>query len=153
MGIIFCKCLCLNVVFNSDSEVVNRELISKAIICHLGSGRWRCVLVCAKFVFYNKKMAASTPTTTPEEDIEIYTPDHFRSKVWRYFGFEKIQGEITGKDKVVCRICRTKLSYHGATSNLRAHLSTLHPGKLQCDVDWYTALWWTKHIHLAFYTI
>lgn len=78
-------------------------------------------------------MAASTPTTAPEEEIEIYTPDHFKSNVWRYFGFENIQGKITGKDKVICRICRTKLSYHGTTSNLRAHLSTLHPGKLEVE--------------------
>ena len=85
------------------------------------------VLVCDDFVF--RTMAGSTPTTAPEEEIEIYTSDHFKSNVQRYFGFENIQGKITRKDKVICRICRTKLSYHGTTSNLRAHLSTLHPGK------------------------
>ena len=78
-------------------------------------------------------MAASTSTTAPEEEIEINTPDHFKSNVWRYFGFENIQGKITRKDKVICRICRTKLSYLGTTSNLRAHLSTLHPGKLEVE--------------------
>ncbi|XP_030221999.1 zinc finger BED domain-containing protein 1 [Gadus morhua] len=66
-------------------------------------------------------------------DNDIYTPDNLKSNVWRHFGFSNIQGKITKKDKVTCRICRTKLSYHGTTSNLRAHLSTLHTGKLEVE--------------------
>ncbi|XP_048124800.1 E3 SUMO-protein ligase ZBED1-like [Alosa alosa] len=75
-------------------------------------------------------MAAPT-TSTPDKELEIYTPDHLKSNVWRYFGFPKQEGKITSKDKVICKICRTKLVYHTTTSNLRAHLSTLHPGKLE----------------------
>ena len=67
-------------------------------------------------------MAAPKPTTTTPEEFEIYTPDHPKSNVWRYFGFPKEQGKITAKDKVICKICRTKLTYHTTTSNLRAHL-------------------------------
>ena len=44
--------------------------------------------------------------------------------MWRYHGFPKEQGKITTKDKVICKICRTKLAYHPMYSNLRAHLST-----------------------------
>ena len=127
--------------FFTAGEVVNCELISKAIVGHLGSCRWGCVLDCATFVFYSKKMAASTQTTAPEGEKEIDPPDHFKSKVGRYFGFEKIQGKITGKDKVICRICRTKFSYH-TTSNLRAHLSTLHPGKLHSTSIWRWLIHW-----------
>ena len=82
-------------------------------------------LVSAYFVFYTKTIAAPTPTTDPDE-VEIDTPDNLKSNVWRYFGFPKIQGKIK-----LCKICRTKLAYHATTSNLRAHLSTLHPGKLE----------------------
>ncbi|KAF0043275.1 hypothetical protein F2P81_004612 [Scophthalmus maximus] len=45
---------------------------------------------------FSKTMAAPTPTTAPEEEVEIYTPDNFKSNVWRYFGFPKIPGKITG---------------------------------------------------------
>lgn len=52
---------------------------------------------------FSKTMAAPTPTTAPEEEVEIYTPDNFKN-VWRYFWFPKIPGEITDKDKVLCKI-------------------------------------------------
>ena len=76
-------------------------------------------------------MAAPTPTTTTPEEFEIYIPDHLKSNVLYYFGFPKEHGKITNKDKVICKICRTKLTYNATTTNLRAHLSTLHPGKLE----------------------
>ena len=40
-------------------------------------------------------MAATKPTTTTPEEFEIYTPDHPKSNVWRYFGFPKEQGKRT----------------------------------------------------------
>ena len=32
---------------------------------------------------------------------------------------------------MICKIRKTKLAYHPTTSDLKAHLSTLHPSKLE----------------------
>ena len=51
------------------------------------------------------------------------------SYVWKYFGFEF---EVVNEKKVideklaVCRICKSKLKYHGGTTNLGNHLRAIH---------------------------
>lgn len=65
-----------------------------------------------------------------ENTPEITTPEHNRSVVWKYFGFPSEKGKITSKDRVICKLCQTGLKYHTTTSNMRAHLLTVHPGKL-----------------------
>ena len=61
---------------------------------------------------------------------EITTPDHLRSDMWKVFGFPSTHRKITNKDIVICRICKVQMKYHLTTSHLKAHLITLHPGKL-----------------------
>ena len=51
------------------------------------------------------------------------------SFVWKDFGFEFeiIEGKkVLDKTKAVCKICKTKLSYHGSTSTLGNHLRKVH---------------------------
>lgn len=62
--------------------------------------------------------------------MEITTRDNLRSDVWKVFGFQTIKGKITNKEVAICRICKIRMKCHSSTSNLRAHLTTLHPDKL-----------------------
>ena len=46
-----------------------------------------------------------------------------KSEVWEFF---------VKKDKsALCKICNKEYAYHGGTSNLRDHLTHVHPSKLQ----------------------
>ncbi|KAK0153071.1 Zinc finger BED domain-containing protein 1 [Merluccius polli] len=63
-------------------------------------------------------------------ETEFITPANLRSDVWNFFGFASLNGQIQSKKTVFCKICKAELTYHSTTSNLRAHLMTIHPGKL-----------------------
>lgn len=58
----------------------------------------------------------------------IPAPTHFKSKVWKHFGFYKLPGK-TERDmrKGVCKLCRGLVTYCGNTTNLQAHLARHHP--------------------------
>ena len=60
-------------------------------------------------------------------DVEITTPSHLRSDVWKVFGFPSKNGKITSKETAMCKVCKLAMKYHTTTSNLRNHVATLHP--------------------------
>ncbi|XP_054458167.1 E3 SUMO-protein ligase ZBED1-like [Anoplopoma fimbria] len=67
-----------------------------------------------------------------ESGREIITPRNLTSAVWRFFGFWAQRGKIVEpRHKVICKLCKVELAYHSTTSNMRAHLSTAHPGELE----------------------
>ena len=47
----------------------------------------------------------------------------------KFLGFRQKTKEKK-KNIVICRICKVQMKYHSTTSGLRAHLITIHPGKL-----------------------
>ncbi|KAL0151535.1 hypothetical protein M9458_053187 [Cirrhinus mrigala] len=55
-------------------------------------------------------------------------PSHFKSKVWKHFGFHKLPGnEQLDMSKAVCKLCRILVTYCGNTTNMSAHLARHHP--------------------------
>lgn len=68
--------------------------------------------------------------------------------IWNAMCGASLGSQIMSKDKVICKICRTKLVYYDAmTSNLRAHLSTLHPGKLEdCVATAFSVIFCSLHL-------
>ena len=65
-----------------------------------------------------------TGTTTSEETFH-YKGKRKVSDVWNYFVKKKEE------KKAQCKICGKQLAYHGGTSNLRDHLTNIHPVKYQ----------------------
>ena len=49
-----------------------------------------------------------------------------KSHVWKYFGFFSGEGGTPVKDKTVCRLCLSEVSYCKNTTNLRTHLERHH---------------------------
>ena len=43
------------------------------------------------------------------DEPEIITPEHFRSDVWKIFGFPGQNGKITSRETVICRICKGEM--------------------------------------------
>ena len=57
-----------------------------------------------------------------EETIIYGAGPHFKSDVWKHFGFYKRDGKLD-KTKAICKVCRTAVPYSSATTNLGTHLS------------------------------
>ena len=53
--------------------------------------------------------------------------DSVKSPVWQYFGFYKSSSGVIQREKAVCRLCHSQLSYSGNTTNLRTHVERHHP--------------------------
>jgi len=54
------------------------------------------------------------------------------SKIWKYIGFPTKNGQYIERDKwkqneIICGGCRKWFKYNGNTSNVRSHLSSVHP--------------------------
>ncbi|XP_067644540.1 uncharacterized protein [Eurosta solidaginis] len=69
-----------------------------------------------------------------EQTIE-YThtivPASMRSSYWKYFGFPSDSAnKILTRQKIICTLCGTAITYNKNTSNLRTHLIARHPEKL-----------------------
>ena len=117
-------CLLVNVVFNSDSEAFSClvKLWIASSLARLLVVIWApvgdvSILVSANFVYHNNgRTKAYNNYACGVRNLHSRPSE----KVWRYFWFLKEQGKITTKDKVICKICMTKLTYHATTSNLRA---------------------------------
>ena len=56
---------------------------------------------------------------------EIFSAGKLKSKVWKYFGFLKKDGQLDKTD-AICKLCRTGLKYTGSTTNLANHLRRHH---------------------------
>lgn len=60
--------------------------------------------------------------------VHIVPLKNARSKVWAYFGFvANSHGDILDKKKAICKICASTLAYSRNTTNLFAHLKSMHP--------------------------
>lgn len=70
------------------------------------------------------KMAGSSVPTDAE--LESITPENLKSVVWKNFGFPSTNGEITSRETVICKLCCKSLKYHSTTSNMSAHLHSMH---------------------------
>ena len=88
------------------------------------------------------KMADSTSVTDESDDHVVSDDDTRRdeliplegasSKIWKYFGFPGKDGQYIERDKrkrneVTCGRCKKRFKYNGNTSNMRSHLSAVHP--------------------------
>jgi hypothetical protein len=63
---------------------------------------------------------------------KLIVPDGMRSMYWKFFGFPATEQEqVITKQKIVCTVCKSILSYKGNTTNLRMHLKNKHPATLQ----------------------
>ena len=49
-----------------------------------------------------------------------------KSHVWKHFGFFSSEDGTPVKDKAVCRLCLSEVSYCKNTTNLRMHLERHH---------------------------
>lgn len=59
-------------------------------------------------------------------DPELFLPpSHFKSSVWKHFGFYKRDGNLD-KTHAICKICRAAIKYTGSTTNLITHLKHQH---------------------------
>ena len=123
-------CLFVNVVFISDSEAFSRlvKLWIVSSLARLLLVIWALVgdvsiLVSAYFVYQNNGRANTYNKHAWRGVRNLHSWQFEKQRVALFlFGFPKKQGKITSKDKVMCKICRTKLTYHVTTSNMRAHL-------------------------------
>ena len=52
-----------------------------------------------------------------------------KSNVWKHFGFFTSEDGTPVKDKAVCRLCLSEVSYCKNTTNLRMHLERHHRSK------------------------
>ena len=66
---------------------------------------------------------ASDSTST----FTLVKNDSVKSPVWQYFGFYKSPSGVIQREKAVCQLCRSQLSYSGNTTNLRTHIERHHP--------------------------
>lgn len=58
---------------------------------------------------------------------KLLVPMTMRSPYWKYFGFPSMDGTtLTTKDKIVCALCKTVLTYNRNTTNLKTHLQSKH---------------------------
>ncbi|XP_039963003.1 uncharacterized protein LOC120776423 isoform X2 [Bactrocera tryoni] len=58
-------------------------------------------------------------------------PSSMRSPYWKYFGFPADStNKILTRQKIICTICGTAITYNKNTSNLRTHLISRHPETL-----------------------
>ncbi|XP_011180271.1 uncharacterized protein LOC105210787 [Zeugodacus cucurbitae] len=58
-------------------------------------------------------------------------PSSMRSPYWKYFGFPSDNtNKILTRQKIICTICGTAITYNKNTSNLRTHLISRHPETL-----------------------
>jgi len=67
-----------------------------------------------------------------ERETELLPLEGCSSKIWKYFGFPAKDGQYIERDKrkrneVTCGRCKKRFKYNGNTSNMRSHLSALHP--------------------------
>lgn len=68
----------------------------------------------------NQNMTTVVATRPPKK---INASENFGSHVWKVLGFPSTNGKITSSDVIICTFC---VKYHSTTTNLRAHLLTLH---------------------------
>ena len=59
--------------------------------------------------------------------VTLVKNDSGKSPVWQYFGFYKSSSGVIQREKAVCRLCHSELSYSGNTTNLRTHIERHHP--------------------------
>ncbi|CAD7005121.1 unnamed protein product [Ceratitis capitata] len=65
------------------------------------------------------------------EYTHTVVPASMRSPYWKYFGFPSNNAnKILTRQKIICTICGTAITYNKNTSNLRTHLIARHPQKL-----------------------
>ncbi|XP_054736204.1 uncharacterized protein LOC129243104 [Anastrepha obliqua] len=58
-------------------------------------------------------------------------PASMRSPYWKYFGFPSDSAnKILTRQKIICTLCGTAITYNKNTSNLRTHLISRHPERL-----------------------
>ncbi|XP_017474411.1 PREDICTED: uncharacterized protein LOC108365018 [Rhagoletis zephyria] len=58
-------------------------------------------------------------------------PASMRSPYWKYFGFPSDSAnKILTRQKIICTLCGTAITYNKNTSNLRTHLIARHPERL-----------------------
>ena len=67
-----------------------------------------------------------------ERETELLPLEGCSSKIWKYFGFPAKDSQYIERDKrkrneVTCGRCKKRFKYNGSTSNMRSHLSALHP--------------------------
>lgn len=63
---------------------------------------------------------------------KLLVPMAMRSPYWKYFGFPSMDGTtLTTKEKIVCALCRTVLTYNRNTTNLKTHLKSKHKNLLR----------------------
>ena len=65
-------------------------------------------------------------------ETELIPLEGASSKIWKYFGFPGKDGQYIERDKrkrneVTCGRCKKRFKYNGNTSNMRSHLSAVHP--------------------------
>ena len=61
-----------------------------------------------------------------DTELESITPKNLKSAVWKKFGFPSRNGKITSRETVICKLCCKSLKYHSTTSNMSAHLHSVH---------------------------
>lgn len=62
-----------------------------------------------------------------ESYSQLVVPEKMKSCYWEYFGFPADNdANVISKERVICTICTTQVSYCANTSNLRSHLKTRH---------------------------
>lgn len=62
---------------------------------------------------------------------KLVVPVSMRSVYWKCFGFPASEnGQILLREKIICLLCKSALSYNRNTSNLRMHLQNRHAREL-----------------------
>ena len=61
-----------------------------------------------------------------QTELESINPENLKSIVWKNVGFPSRNRKITSRESVICKLCCKSLKYHSTTSNMSAHLHSMH---------------------------